>query len=112
MEENSKRSFRYGVRHPNQTDSGEINIEDGQVDPLIEALAVVLERQHRATRGSGSFADRKKALARYLGSIERSGGVTPGVDDNTAVEMSPIRIAAMEQFLEMWLEVGMALMDR
>ena len=112
FESDSKRSFRYGVRHPNQTDSGIVDVDDSEVDGLIEALAVVLERQHGSTRGSGSTADRKNALTRYLGSIERSGGITPGVDNDTAVEMSPIRIAAMEQFLEMWLAVGMALMDR
>ena len=112
MEENSKRSFRYGVRHVNQTDHGEIGIENGQVDGLIEALAVVLDRQHRSAGAGRAIDTRKEALTRYLGSIERSGGVTPGVDDDTAVDMTPIRIAALEQFLEMWLNVGMELMGR
>jgi len=112
FEENSKRSFRYGVRHPNQTDSGDIELSNDDIDGVIEALAIVLSRQQRISKGSGSVTDRENALARYLGSITRSGGVTPGVDDDTVVNMTPIRIAAIEQFLEMLSQVGMELMDR
>ena len=101
------RSIQYGPDHPKQTDSGTVQIDDDSIDGVIEALAIVLSRQQGINRGSGSVTDRENALARYLGSIERSGGVTPA-----DAAMTPIRIAALEQFLEMLSQVGMELMNR
>ena len=98
FEKDSKRSFRYGPRHPRQVDAGVLKIDNDDLFDIIDALAEVLGKW--AKGADGDEITRKQALLDYLKAIEDSGGARQ--DGDTSREfMLPIRIAAVTKLIDM-----------
>ena len=98
FEKDSKRSFRYGPRHPRQVDAGVLKIDDDDLFDIIDALAEVLGKWARGA--DGDEITRKQALLDYLQAIENSGGARQPGDTSTET-MLPIRIAAVTKLIDM-----------
>ncbi|MEE3255840.1 MAG: hypothetical protein VX222_01030, partial [Actinomycetota bacterium] len=106
FEKDSKRSFRYGPRHPHQLDAGVLKIDDDDLFDVIDALAEVLGKWARGA--DGDAATRQQELLDYLRAIEESGGARQ--DGDTSREfMLPIRIAAVTKLIDMLTERAMDL---
>ena len=91
-----KRSIKYGPKHPKQTDSGTVEIDNEDLPDIIDALFRALDRQMRIVKGNETFVEREDALLDYLAAIIDSAGVDPEMET-----MEPIRIAAISKFIEM-----------
>jgi hypothetical protein len=98
FEKDSKRSFRYGPRHPRQSDAGVLKIDDDDLFDIIDALAEVLGKWARGA--DGDETTRKQALLDYLKAVEASGGARQSGDSSTEF-MLPIRIAAVTKLIDM-----------
>ncbi|SVD64393.1 uncharacterized protein METZ01_LOCUS417247, partial [marine metagenome] len=94
-------SIRYGPDNPFQGPEGEIQIDNDAIPDITDALFDVLGRWLRKSKVSE--IDRKLALIDYLEKVDASGGRThPEVES-----MMPLRIAAVEKFLQKLLETDM-----
>jgi hypothetical protein len=94
-------SIRYGPDNPLQTSDGELQIDNDAIPDITDALFDVLGRWTR--KSTVSEIDRKQALIDYLEAIDEVGGRThPEVES-----MMPLRIAAVEKFLQKLVERGM-----
>ena len=94
-------SIRYGPDNPFQTSDGELQIDNDAIPDITDALFDVLGRWTR--KSTVSEIDRKQALIDYLEAIDEVGGRThPEVES-----MMPLRIAAVEKFLQKLVERGM-----
>ncbi len=94
-------SIRYGPKNPHQTSDGEIQIDNDALPDIVDALFDVLGRWSMKSKVSG--IERKRALIDYLKVIDESAGRThPEVES-----MMPVRIAAVEKFLEKLVDLGM-----
>jgi len=97
-------SIRYGPDNPFQTSDGELQIDNDAIPDITDALFDVLGRWTR--KSTVSEIDRKQALIDYLEAIDEVGGRThPEVES-----MMPLRIAAVEKFLQKLVERGMDLL--
>ena len=101
----NSRSIQYGPKHPKQTDSGTVQIDNEALPDIIEALFKVIDRQISRGRGVETDTEREEALVSYLRSIMDSAGVSPEVDS-----MEAIRSAALTHFIEMLSEGAMELL--
>lgn len=94
-------SIRYGPDNPHQSPAGEVQIDNDVIPDIVDALFEVLDRLTK--RSKTTELERSKALIDYLEVIEESAGRThPEVES-----MTPIRIAALNKFLEKLLDNGM-----
>ncbi|SVC80606.1 uncharacterized protein METZ01_LOCUS333460, partial [marine metagenome] len=68
FEKDSKRSFRYGPRHPRQLNAGVLRMDDDDLFDIIDALHTVLSKWARGA--DGDEITRKQALLDYLQAID------------------------------------------
>ncbi len=94
-------SIRYGPKNPHQSPTGEVQIDNNVIPDIVDALFDVLDRLTK--RSETTELERTKALIDYLEVVDQSSGRThPEVES-----MTPIRIAALNKFLQKLLDNGM-----
>jgi len=93
-------SIRYGPKNPHQSPAGEVQIDNNAIPDIVDALFDVLDRLTKKSKTTE--LERTKALIDYLEVVDQSSGRThPEVES-----MTPIRIAALNKFLEKLLDNG------